>query len=939
MRRTLLALATATALAVPGMAAPAQAVTPPTAGCGPSGPITVVQGSTFGVTIGYTSGGNDVNFTATMRANGFFGPEHTFDTQHFSAGENLGVNKNVELTTAGFPAATHRVLIEISSDKTGSTVLGTCDIMLIVGSGDADGDGLYDNWETGGLDVDDGGVDLTLPGANPQRHDLYVEVDCLDAADHSHCPPQNALTDVVQAFANAPVSNPDGTTGIQLHLDTGPLFGAGVVNNVNGTNGAIGTIGDLGGGGTKIPEAGNEVLDWDGATGRAGTSVYALKNANFDRAKRSLVYRYSIFGHQTNARKATGDCTSGWADGIPGVNFIVTMGGGCWTQTRAELAGTFMHELGHTLGLGHGGGDGVNNKPNYLSVMNYSFQMCTVTSKPANGLPGLCDYSRDDLPDLDEINPPGLDECKGLSDPYGLGPVDWNGAGGLTGTTCSPSSANVQADVNGDASCVGPGADGNLNSTKSGDDVVSGSNINTGPDFICNSTANASSDDTQDLGVGSRQPVLAGYDDWDNIVYDFRNTATFASGVASPVPDEADPQTIQDSQQQLEEVLDADLGVTKTGPAEATPGDTLDYTITVHNAGPGPALGSKVTDTKPDGSVQVIDLGQVDAGQTVTRHTTYTVPVPSTDGATITNTAVVSGQNMVGNEQADATNDVSSATTTITAPVLTLAKTASATAAPGDAITYTLTYENTGGGAGESVAIGDTLPAGVYYSTALDTGSGPPPTTVVANADGTTTLVWTIGHVAAHSGPQTIQYTARTGLLAAGGDTVTNAATLGFDDANANHYPGLNAQATTTLTAIAPTRNPLGLGSWRNTPSAWTAEIRARIQATDQRYDLNHDGVLSTGEVAAAFVPSSAADHTLAEQLLAVYFNLATHRIAAGTGNSSKTADRLGLTTVRKAAIYAQDTLAIPWTRPTRSRYGDATEVLKAINEGRSEVY
>ena len=33
-----------------------------------------------------------------------------------------------------------------------------------------------------------------------------------------------------------------------------------------------------------------------------------------------------------------------------------------------------MHEFGHTLGLGHGGGDDVNNKSNYVSVMNYDWQ-------------------------------------------------------------------------------------------------------------------------------------------------------------------------------------------------------------------------------------------------------------------------------------------------------------------------------------------------------------------------------------------------------------------------------------------------------------------------------------------------------------------------------------------------------------------------------------
>ena len=123
---------------------------------------------------------------------------------------------------------------------------------------------LFDDWETGGLDVDlDGTVDVLLPGADPNRKDLFLELDCLakdgngngslgDPTDHTHCPRQNAIIDTVQAFANAPVTNPDGTLGIQLHIDTGPLYGAGTVFNVVGVGGVTGTYGDLGGGGDQI---------------------------------------------------------------------------------------------------------------------------------------------------------------------------------------------------------------------------------------------------------------------------------------------------------------------------------------------------------------------------------------------------------------------------------------------------------------------------------------------------------------------------------------------------------------------------------------------------------------------------------------------------------------------------------------------------------------
>lgn len=71
-------------------------------------------------------------------------------------------------------------------------------------------------------------------------------------------------------------------------------------------------------------------------------------------------------------------------------------------------AGTLMHELGHNLGLQHGGDDDVNYKPNYLSVMNYSFQ--------TNGIPqddGVfrIDYSWNKLDGLNEKN---LNESDGI---------------------------------------------------------------------------------------------------------------------------------------------------------------------------------------------------------------------------------------------------------------------------------------------------------------------------------------------------------------------------------------------------------------------------------------------------------------------------------------------------------------------------------------------
>jgi hypothetical protein len=61
--------------------------------------------------------------------------------------------------------------------------------------------------------------------------------------------------------------------------------------------------------------------------------------------------------------------------------------------------GTFLHELGHNLGLSHGGkDDNLSYKPNQLSIMNYNFQWYGVLK---NNLPKYI-YSEITCDDLNE---------------------------------------------------------------------------------------------------------------------------------------------------------------------------------------------------------------------------------------------------------------------------------------------------------------------------------------------------------------------------------------------------------------------------------------------------------------------------------------------------------------------------------------------------------
>lgn len=538
------------------------------------------------------------------------------------------------------------------------------DISVISESGDADGDGLLDGWELYGYNADgDDTIDIDLPalGANPFRIDLFVEADCMVAANHSHCPQMNAIADVVQSFVNAPPANPDGTTGVQLHVDVGPLFGDNTVFTVAGTGGVSGSYGDLGGGGDQIPEAGNEILlSFNAPDNVSGTKFGDLRQQFFD-SRRNVIFRYAIFGHQTNPQFS---CISG--NGLlPGTSFLVTLGGvrdsasgpACFTTdangfsvgSRAEQAGAFMHELGHTLGLHHDGDQAdykdkeILFKPNYLSVMNYLFWVC----KPAEGieeaigvptsptdpslLPGGCDYSRMKLDTLDETN---LDECAGIGGGLGFGTQNWNKDSQFQGLSCQPpydNSTNVHADINNDGICVEAGDDKVLSTVPFGDDFLDDDVIKDGPNRICSTTATSGDKQTTAVGVTPDQVnQLTGYDDWKNITYSL--LAIGAVGSGSNTVTEPDLNTIEKSQQYMSELLAPDVTVDKTGPATAKPGDVLGYSVVIKNQGNGPALRAVLTDTAPDGSAQTASLGVIKVGDVITRTSTFTVPADACPG-------------------------------------------------------------------------------------------------------------------------------------------------------------------------------------------------------------------------------------------------------------------------------------------------------------------
>ncbi|MFC6976207.1 hypothetical protein ACFQL1_18395 [Halomicroarcula sp. GCM10025709] len=96
------------------------------------------------------------------------------------------------------------------------------------GPNDTDGDGLPDAWERAGETP----AGAPLPGADPQRKDLYVVVGHGDGAQPLSDSERQQLRSI---WAEMPVGNPDGSTGISLHLtaEQGPISGA--TASANGT--------------------------------------------------------------------------------------------------------------------------------------------------------------------------------------------------------------------------------------------------------------------------------------------------------------------------------------------------------------------------------------------------------------------------------------------------------------------------------------------------------------------------------------------------------------------------------------------------------------------------------------------------------------------------------------------------------------------------------
>ncbi|MCF8194634.1 MAG: Ig-like domain-containing protein [Polynucleobacter sp.] len=245
------------------------------------------------------------------------------------------------------------------------------------GTLDADGDGIPDSAEVSGGTY--AGIDLYAMGSRTDKKDIFIEVDYMNSTDAGIIPRSESLQMVVNAFA---------AKNISVHFDTGTQFSA-TFSTANF---------NLGQGSNVVAYEKCVTFDQNTCSSNTSTrrSIYDWKAEYMDLRRRNI-FHYLLMG---NSQLNSGASDSSGRAELPGNDLIVTMGGTGWglsTTVGTKLntliniqASTIMHELGHNLGLRHGGSNDVNFKPNYYSIMNYIYQLNGLDSSPS----GINAYQR-----------------------------------------------------------------------------------------------------------------------------------------------------------------------------------------------------------------------------------------------------------------------------------------------------------------------------------------------------------------------------------------------------------------------------------------------------------------------------------------------------------------------------------------------------------------
>ena len=195
-----------------------------------------------------------------------------------------------------------------------------------------------------------------------------------------------------------------------------------------------------------------------------------------------------------------------------------------------------MHELGHNLGLHHGGNEPLNYKPNYISVMNYMFQL------DSYGTGRSLDFSGGNHNPLVESN---LNENNGIGEAV---KTVWR----LTNGSVAISDGNLAIDWN---------VDGNIAANVQ-------MNLNNFPQ-----EPNSNDDET-----------LRDYNDWENLFYRFRSTSAFASGAQEDTHTELTLEEIEAMEEETKNIIEvpipeSEIVVNEDVSVGVKAGDWMEYSV------------------------------------------------------------------------------------------------------------------------------------------------------------------------------------------------------------------------------------------------------------------------------------------------------------------------------------------------------------------------
>ena len=177
----------------------------------------------------------------------------------------------------------------------------------------------------------------------------------------------------------------------------------------------------------------------------------------------------------------------------------------------------------------------------------------------------------------------------------------------------------------------------------------------------------------------------------------------------------------------------ADLSISKSGPCDVIAGNSITYTLTVHNGGPSDVASFTVTDALPSGlsgaqyctynapatdctastsyTGSISGLGSLAANNDLKVKIVATVNSSVADGATLYNQGSVSSATTDPDTSNNTSNNVS--TTVSRSADLSISKSGPASVIAGNSITYTLTVHNGGPSDVASFTVTDALPSGL----------------------------------------------------------------------------------------------------------------------------------------------------------------------------------------------------------------------------------